>query len=315
MKIFFVKHDEIRIPNTETEPFIVLHQNIASFLSKKDVIQITISELEDKGSKPDVLCFSETHVRKGEEKNITLKNYELVANFSRETKRGGTCILLKRGIAYKELTCFGRHVLPNIFECCGVEVLAHNLIIVCVYTSHNKYAHTFLTKLEVVIHELLKRNKNKKIIITGDFNINTLVASKASCHLTDIASQFDLTLHIKQPTRGGNCIDHILSNIKNGVGKVLPLQLSDHDTAQTISIPVNKVPLIQNWYVHKRDFSIENQLKFRNYLRSLSFSDVYQEKNMNVAFNLFHEILCLLYNQCFPKITLRLNNKPRKQKV
>lgn len=61
--------------------FTILHQNIQGRLSKKERIEITLSELEFDLC-PDVLCFTETLIKNGEEKNINIHNYELAAHFS-----------------------------------------------------------------------------------------------------------------------------------------------------------------------------------------------------------------------------------------
>ncbi|KAF9415047.1 hypothetical protein HW555_007203 [Spodoptera exigua] len=45
----------------------VLHQNIASLLSKQELLEITLQELQEKHNDPDVICLSETFVKMGHE--------------------------------------------------------------------------------------------------------------------------------------------------------------------------------------------------------------------------------------------------------
>lgn len=47
-----------------------------------------------------------------------------------------------------------------------------------------------------------------------------------------------MTLHINCPTRKNTCIDHIASNITNVHVSVHNLELSDHNTGQTLEFPL-----------------------------------------------------------------------------
>lgn len=274
---------------------------------------MTLSELNH-GIFPDVLCFSETFIKCGEEKNINIHNYELAAHYSRNKKRGGTCILVKKGIEYKKITIFDEASANFHFECCSIKLLYHNIIIVCVYRSSTatkkRHLEYFFDKLVFVLNKYIHRHPKQKIVIVGDININTIIKNSATNHLTDILHNYNLTQHITEPTRGLSCIDHIFSNVKGATGMTLPLNLSDHDTAQILSFS-NKSKLTppKTTYIYRRDYSSENIEKFKNYIASLSFSDVYSESDPNAGFNIFHDWLCLLYKLCFPFIKVRLSTK------
>lgn len=111
-----------------------------------------------------------------------------------------------------------------------------------------------------------------------------------------------------------SCIDQIISNIPNATTSVLPLHLSDHETAQLISIPTKIKRLhIAIYYTYKGDYNLDNIRKFRQCLQSLYWSDIHSENDLNLAFNEFHELFCLLYNLCFPKMQVKvsLNKKDR----
>lgn len=58
----------------------IFHQNIQELLSKKELIQLTLLEIKP-NINPDVLCFTETYVKTGEEKNINNNNYVLGAKY------------------------------------------------------------------------------------------------------------------------------------------------------------------------------------------------------------------------------------------
>lgn len=236
-------------------------------------------------------------------------NYKIVTNFSRNKQRGGSCVLVKKGIMCRELSCLKQFALEKSFECCGIEITENNLIIICIYRTPTSDPYIFLNKLESVLENIFKKYKYKvNVIVTGDFNINTLKTTKVTEHLTDIVNNFNLNFHINVPTRKKACIDHILSNFKDATANVLPLHLSDHETAQLLSVPI-KVKTIKapSFYIYRRDYSNENIEKFKVCLGQLSWTEVYAESNFNIAFDTFYDTICMFYKLCFPKIRIKVN--------
>lgn len=155
----------------------------------------------------------------------------------------------------------------------------------------------------------------KKIILTGDFNINTLKPSKIVKYLTDLINNYNLIFYIKEPTRQQSCIDHIIGNqIKHAYSEVLKLGLSDH-TAQMLNIPVKAVPKQPDiLFIARRDYDSHNIEKFRNCMKSLSFTESYNDTNINSAYNTFHEDFLLYYNLCFPLMRHKIVTKNRDPK-
>lgn len=138
--------------------------------------------------------------------------------------------------------------------------------------------------------------------------ILTLINNNNTKYLLDILRNHKLTQHIEEPTRGSSCIDHIFSNIRNAVGSILPLSLSDHDTAQVLTFSIKRKNVIPSIIFNfERSYSIENIDKFKTCIGNLSFAEVYTEKNPNEAFNIFYDWFCLLYKLCFPICKVRLN--------
>lgn len=294
----------------------IMHQNIAGALSKTDMLELTLVDLR-KTTTPDIICLSETFFKSGHETNFKLSNYELVSFFSRTKKRGGVCILVRKGLEYKNKTNLLKHAVVSVFECCAIEIPNNNITIICLYRTPTSDVKDFLHKLDVLLHELTKNTK-KRTVILGDININTLKKeSKTSNHLQDICKRYNMTIHINEPTRGSSCLDHILSNIDNASALVLQLGLSDHETAQIITFPIdNKKEIPKVTYRYKRDYSMENIIKFKSCLNKLSFNEVFMESRLNEAFDIFHSTLLLFYNLCFPKIKVKtLNNQNKKKWV
>lgn len=185
-QIFFEPHNS---------KFILIHQNIASIFAKRDLLEITISELTKSNSQLDAICLSETFVKKGDEKNIKVFNYKLASSYCRDKKRGGTCILLKNGIVWRKINFLKRYLVRNFFECSSIELPAHNLIIFCIYNSHKRFGKRFLSILDSVLHDVSKLYKKKKNIITGDFNINILDNTSDSRYLKNLIQSYNLIQH------------------------------------------------------------------------------------------------------------------------
>lgn len=287
----------------------ILHQNIAGLINKSDDLLICLDELSKKYINIDILCITEHFIMEGYQNLLYLPNYNLAAMFCRnEKKRGGSCILIKNGIQWKELPKVAKLSIPGMFECCGVELTSYKIIIVCVYRipNTNNLNHCF-DRLETLLQELLHTHC-KNIIICGDFNIDVLKPNNVTNAFECLLMSYNLQLALKQPTRMASlsCIDNFAHNVKACKTEVAELALSDH-TAQILKCPVQKTCCLKYWYTKRRDYSVENILKFKNHLKSLTFSEVYSTDDPNVAYNNFIETFKLLYELCFPMTYLKIN--------
>lgn len=286
-----------------------MHQNIAGFFSKKELIEITLNEMSDNKEIPDLICLTETFVMKHCESNINLKGYKLGASFCRsKQRRGGSCILHCNSITTKELPFLKELASELTFECCGLEIVEYKIILVCIYRTPTANVKIFFKKLHLLLDKL--KSFKKHIIITGDWNIDTLKKSNMSDELIETLTSYNLDLHIKTPTRRESCIDHFASNIKEAVGYTRAVCLSDHNTAQLLTVPVKlrKAPP-KTWFEMRRDYSIDNLNKFKYVLTSYPWRNLIDFENVDDDFTLFHNELILLYNLCFPKYKIKIFNK------
>ncbi|KAI5640836.1 reverse transcriptase (RNA-dependent DNA polymerase) domain-containing protein [Phthorimaea operculella] len=238
----------------------------------------------------------EIQVIRNSEANIKLNNFKLAASYCRPNgSRGGTCILVNKLFSCKSLHIASELAVDNYFECCGVEITGLNLIIVNIYRIPKQVkAHVgvFLHKLDKLLHSLTCRFKRKKIIVCGDWNINLLIESDAKNQLLRVLKTY-------------------ASNIKSAQSEVLDLGLSDHETAQILSIAVKKQIAFSFWFEQKRDYSQENLNKYCKCISALSFSDVMASEETSTAFHHFYDLLCLFHDLCFPEIKVKINNRPR----
>lgn len=229
-----------------------------------------------------------------------------------EQKRGGVCVLHHNSIDIKPLPFITELATERAFECCGIEIISYNIILVCIYRIPRANTCIFFEKLSLLLDKL-KRKRNKTIILTGDWNINTLKDTKLSRDLKELLENYNFFIHINTPTRQQSCIDHFASNIAMAIGDTIPTGLSDHDTAQLLTIPVKeRIKPIRFWYKTVRDFSSENISKFKYCILNYSWADVFNCDSIEDSFNYFHTELCLLYNLCFPKYNVKVMNNKNK---
>lgn len=293
----------------------ILHQNVNGLVSKSDMITIGLDELSTQGVQVDILCITEHNMIQGDEKYLDIPNFKLVASCVRDKRRGGSCILIKKHIQHRLLNDIEKVSRPNYIEISAIELLDHKINILCIYRPPNKtmnHINFFFTTLEPILSRLC--TGNKKMIICGDFNIDTLVQSSVSREFVDLLYNYNLKLQFKQPTRlsSKTCIDNIAHNFKKCTGSVIEMALSDH-SGQLIKCPVDKTCQIKNWYVVRRNLSREHRALFIKYIKQLTFNEIYTNNDPDDAFNNFDELFKLIYNLCFPLVKVKMFTN-RKQK-
>jgi exonuclease III len=254
----------------------VLHQNIHGLINKSDMLTVCLEELRDSNKSIDILCITEHNMTSGDVTNLNIPNYRLASYFCRDNRHGGSCILIGYKLNFITLKHINKLSVSNVIELCAVEIVQHNITVVCVYRPP-KYDtlsfEIFFNKLHVVLSSLC--TKKKKVIICGDLNINTLESSKRANDFINILSCYNIRLHFKEPTRSasGTCLDNIAHNFGRCMGVVTELGLSDH-FAQILQCPVKKTSTLNYWFIMRRDYSLENRNKFIDSLRKLSFAEI-----------------------------------------
>lgn len=177
----------------------------------------------------DVLCITEHWLREHELLN-SLENYKIVSAFIRKTAiRGGSMILLKNTLKYKERKDITNFSIERTIEISCVEL--EQFIIVCVYRPPSSNYITF----ELAMEDLLKcisKSRGKTIIICGDFNVNLLENCSTSVRFLSLFNSYDLSNLFFEPTRvtsvSSTCIDNIFSNREAVSKSILNTLRSDH---------------------------------------------------------------------------------------
>jgi hypothetical protein len=97
---------------------MLFHHNIHGLTNELDEINI-ITQRKCIG--PQLLCFTEHHLKNSEIDKLFLENYILASSFCRETSLGGgVCILINQILQYKAIT-LGSFCHEKTFEVCAVK--------------------------------------------------------------------------------------------------------------------------------------------------------------------------------------------------
>jgi hypothetical protein len=274
-----------------------------------------LEELRSSEKPIDIICITEHNMKPGDDEQLFVSNYNLASCYSRENRNGGSCILVKNCHKYVVLTDVLSTSITNVFECSAIELKEHKIIVICIYRPpklDNFAIDIFLNRLNVIFSKICYRSK--KIIVCGDFNIDTLKRTKHSLQFKNLILGYNLRLGITEPTRlqSKTCIDNILHNIRGGKTEVMDFAISDH-TAQILKCPVKKTYLLPYWFIKKRNYSAENISKFVECLQSLNFNSSYMANDPNEAFECFIDDFQLFYNLCFPLVRYKISTfkKPK----
>ena len=90
---------------------------------------------------------------------------------------------------------------------------------------------------------------------------------------------------------------------------IVKTDISDH--FPIIFARKNKIDAeITEQYIFKRNVSGKSIDKFKQKLRNIDWNDAKILRNVNDAYSIFPEIFLSLYNECFPKIKVKL--KPQR---
>lgn len=241
----------------------------------------------------------------------------LHSSYCRDKNRGGTAILVRKNIDVKPIKIVSELAADFYFECCGIEIAGIDLIIIVIYRipqQTSSHVGVFIHKIDNLLEKINSTYKKNKVILCGDWNIDTLKDTNFSRNLTSTLLYHNFTMHIKVPSRQNACIDQMASNIKIVEAHVHYLYLSDHETAQTLLTDVKKTKVYTSWFEYKRDYCNVNIRKFHSCIAALSFSEVIGEVSTETAFRNFYDLLCLFYKLCFPIIKVKINNRQNQAK-
>lgn len=293
----------------------VLHLNTDGLINKSGDVTVFISNLAKSNQHLDILCFTEHNMKISDTPYLNIPNFKLASQFCREKRRGGACILVKNDMNFQEIDKIKTHFsIANVIECCAIEIPEHKTYVICVYRPPNndkESLESFFKRFEQLLDDFCLKY-GIKVLLCGDFNINILKKSGHVDRLKELLHKYNMKIQFNEPTRlcSGTSLDHVFHNIRGATGKIMEPAISDH-TAQLFTFPVKKSCRIKWWYIMKRDYSKDNKRKFNECISSLTFQEVYNNDDPELAFREFHQTLLLFYELCFPITKIKCSHIKR----
>nr|CAI5853499.1 unnamed protein product [Callosobruchus analis] len=204
---------------TKQKNLKVLHLNVQSLRSKTLELEIFLKENDI-----SIVCLNE-HWLKSDE-SFPINGYKLISTFCREVNlHGGVSILVRENLVSSEVKAITNMSIEKDCELSSIHF--HNTQIITVYRSPSSCFSNFLKCLELVLSKL---QRNKTIIITGDFNVKFNTEDGNTMTLINLMESFGLRYTVYANTRGNACIDNIFTNLPNGkyCTTTVDLGISDH---------------------------------------------------------------------------------------
>lgn len=283
--------------------FNIFHFNIQCLRNKINEFNVFLSE-----NNFDILCINEHWFLNDEIKYVNINDYNLVSWFTRtNASHGGAAIYcLKK---YKCSPTLEINKLSVEIHCeLAAAVCEENYQILTTYRSPNGDFNIFLEKLSVALDIL--SHKNKKTIVTGDFNVPYHNPDKNTILLTNLLTSFGFLALNKSPTRNTSCLDNIYVNFSQELCKIniINPNLSDHlgislkvqnhiqkNSYKRVNFrPITDIGLFElNNRLNKTDWSFVNdstttvECKFETFLNIVTFAmeSVFPEKTKLVSNN------------------------------
>ncbi len=153
-------------------------------------------------------------------------------------------------------------------------------------------------------------DENKDIFLLCDFNIDWLLKNcSLAKKLRSMADVCNLTQLITQPTRistkvnnvsTSSCIDLIFTNNQELCSKAVSVAVGCSDHNLIAITKKTKIPKSGTRFVLSRSYKRFNKDLFINDVQSVQWTEVCQEKDVNVALNTFMDIVNKLIDKYAP---------------
>lgn len=233
---------------------------------------------------------------------------------NREHKRaGGVALYVDNRLKYQIVESMTT-AIKDVCECVTVEIEMEkmkNILISCVYRDHDSSIGEFREAFEA----MLPNTEHKIAFYCGDYNINFLNPKK----LTDINEFIDgiysktfypiITKPSRITTQSATLIDNILTNnLANNLEAGLLLNgISDHLPVFVIYGCDHEYKPVDNTNQMYRLRTDSTVTTLRNELLAQDWSHVYENTDVNLAYNSFLDTFLTLYDKHCPFQQIRKN--------
>ena len=313
-KFLFSYRDEADFCSTykNCNSLSILSINIQSLPAKFDDLKSFISNLSINKCNPDIICLQEIWFV-SDPMLFSLQGYQpLISSCRQKAQGGGVGFYIKDSINFNisKKSIF----VEKVFESQFIEIKppsSKSFILGNVYRSNANHPtlssrEQFDLFLEYLNTSLMEFNSDRgDLLLAGDFNLDVLKYQNCKLTATYVDTLFlnGLLQCVTKPTRlthsSATCIDHFITNFTQDSYDVCAIlsPLSDHLPLVYFKSNVPS-PHIYEPPVY-RDFSENNINLFARLLNDLTWNDIIQESDPNVALNSFFDKYFLLYDNIF----------------
>ena len=199
----------------------------------------------------------------------------------------------------------------------GVEniwVDIQDLLIGVIYNPPSWSQRDFIDEFENVLHSVFL--SERKCLILGDFNINTLVKSPVAKEYLNLIHSEGFNPLILEATRvtesTTSCIDHILSNfVSSSTSGSIAIEKADHLPVFTLSYDPTLSPFPNK--IEIRDFKRSDKIiAFQKALRNANWTPVYKRYDVNESLPRFFHTFNSISNLHALLKSINIKNKSDK---
>lgn len=187
-----------------------MYHNAQGLTTNINQLRVVTSEI-----KPKIILVSETHLTEDISDNeIQIDNFQVYRTDSSSRHTGGVAIYVDESLQVlniKKIVIFMNVWLLEI----KLKLKEWSAVIACVYHSPNSCHNSFIEKLDDWLQS--KNEKNEKVILLGDININWCANTLAKRKIYDCIYDNNMQQLVNDYTRINNesksLIDYCITNI------------------------------------------------------------------------------------------------------
>lgn len=303
--------DHENLIHIKTEPKLTSHHdnlhrlpklfltNCRSFNQKKqdDLSCLLRSE------RPGIVLLTETWLTSEKETTINLCDYNFYTCNRKNRVGGGVAILYHQDLAVTKLVEYNSNTMSALWTLLK-QPGQNPLVYACVYHPPSLCSDEItLDHIITTVTKINKKHKQVKFVIGGDFN---------KLPLLQLETLFNMHNIVNFPTRDLSYLDKIFTDIKeyttDHCEKMAPLDQSDH-----CGIIVHGCTPNTSEYrsITKRMVTPAARVQIQIDLASQSWESVYEEKDIDLKVEIFHDTVEKVYNKHCPAKSMRIReNQP-----
>ena len=301
------------------QSFSLCHLNIRSIRKNLGAFESFIDTLQYEFP---IIGLTETWLSDHDNDLYNITGFNMIENHRSEKSGGGVAICVKESIDYNSRADLG--IFNDLVESIYIEIdrsqfnSEKNIVIGTIYRKPDSDICKFVEMLSVILDKLSK--ENKLVYLLGDYNLNLLNAESHS--LTSEFIEMMYSHHffplISRPTRitqnSATLIDNIFTNnvcdVESSLNGILVTDISDHFLVFHINYKYTANDTES--YFLTRVYSQKNKQIYKEKMSSLNWNDVVNEYQTQVSFDIFHDKLRAIHDECFPKIKIKKGYSNRK---